>query len=49
MSFLAELWRSIRVRRRLWLLPILILMIIFGGLMILTKGGDFGLFNYSTF
>ena len=38
MDFLAELWRFMRVRKKFWLLPILVMMVVFGGLVILTKG-----------
>lgn len=49
MSFLAELWRFMRARRKFWLLPILIMMIIFGGLIILTKGSAIAPFIYTVF
>jgi uncharacterized protein DUF5989 len=38
MSFLAELWRFIRVRKKFWLLPILAMAVVFGGLIVLTQG-----------
>ncbi|MGB7660895.1 MAG: DUF5989 family protein, partial [Pseudolabrys sp.] len=38
MAFLAELWRFIRVRKKFWLLPILFMTVVFGGLVLLTKG-----------
>jgi Family of unknown function (DUF5989) len=38
MDFLKELWRFMRVRKKFWLLPILIMMVVFGGLVVLTKG-----------
>ena len=38
MDFLNELWRFMRVRKKFWLLPILIMMVVFGGLVVLTKG-----------
>ena len=49
MSFLAELWRFIRVRKKFWLLPILIMMVIFGGLIVLTKGSAIAPFIYTLF
>lgn len=36
MSFLKELWTFMRVRKKFWLLPIMIMMVIFGGLIVLT-------------
>jgi hypothetical protein len=38
MNFLAELWRFMRVRKKFWLLPVLVMMVVFGGLVVLTKG-----------
>jgi hypothetical protein len=37
MDFLAKLWRFMRVRKKFWLMPIVIVMIVFGGLVVLTK------------
>ena len=34
MSFLVELWDFMRVRKKFWLLPILIVMLAFGGFML---------------
>lgn len=49
MSFLAELLRFMRVRKRYWLLPILIMLVIFGGLIVLTKGSAVAPFIYTVF
>lgn len=49
MSFLAELWRFMRVRKKFWLAPILIIMLIFGGLIVLTKGSAIAPFIYTLF
>lgn len=49
MSFLADLWRFLRVRKKFWLLPILITSILFGGLVILTKGTAVAPFIYTLF
>ena len=38
MDFLVELWRFMRIRRKYWLLPIFLVMLMFGGLVVLTKG-----------
>ena len=35
MSFLAELWAFMRVRKKYWLAPILLMLLVFGGLVIL--------------
>ena len=38
LSFAGELWEFIRVRKKFWLLPILVMLAIFGGLIVLTQG-----------
>jgi hypothetical protein len=49
MDLLAELWKFFRVRKKYWLLPILIVMVLFGGLLILTKGSAVAPFIYTLF
>jgi hypothetical protein len=49
MDFLAELWRFMRVRKKFWLLPILVVMLAFGGLLILVKGSAVAPFIYTLF
>jgi hypothetical protein len=49
MDFLLELWRFMRVRKKFWLLPIFLMMILFGGLVILTKGSVVAPFIYTLF
>lgn len=49
MDFLAELWRFMRVRKKFWLLPIMIIMVLFGGLLLLTKGSAIAPFIYTLF
>lgn len=49
MSFLKELWTFLRVRKKFWLLPILIMMVIFGGLVVLTQGSAIAPFIYTIF
>ena len=49
MSFLNELWQYLRVRKKLWLLPILIVMLAFGGLIALTQGSAVAPFIYALF
>lgn len=38
MSFITDLWRFLRVRKKLWLLPIILVMVAIGGLLILAQG-----------
>ncbi len=49
MEFLKELWVFLRVRKKLWLAPIIIVMLIIGGLLILAKGSVVAPFIYTLF
>ncbi len=49
MSFVAELWRFIRVRKKFWLLPVIIMMFLLGGLLILSQGSAIAPFIYTIF
>ena len=49
MSFVKELWMFLRVRRKFWLLPIILIMAIFGGLIILSQGSAVAPFIYTLF
>ena len=49
MDFLRELWRFLRVRKKFWLLPILIMMVVFGGLVVLSQGSAVAPFIYTIF
>jgi len=49
MSFLGELWLFLRERKKLWLLPMLIVLVAFGGLVVLTKGSALAPFIYTLF
>jgi hypothetical protein len=49
MSFLAELWMFLRERKKYWLFPIIFMMVIFGGLGILSQGSAVAPFIYTLF
>ena len=49
MSFLVELWAFMRQEKKFWLLPIVFLMLLFGGLAIVTKGSAVAPFIYAIF
>ena len=49
LEFLADLWAFMRVRKKFWMLPILIMMALFGGLIILTQGSAVAPFIYTIF
>ncbi len=49
MAFLFELWAFIRIRKKFWLLPVLVMMVIFGGLIVLSHGSAVAPFIYTLF
>jgi hypothetical protein len=49
MSFVVEFWSYLRARRKFWLLPVLLVLLLFGGLMILAKGSAIAPFIYTIF
>jgi len=48
-DFIREFWLFLRVRRKYWLLPIVIMLAVFGGLVILAKGSAVAPFIYTLF
>ena len=49
MSFFKELWKFFRVRKKYWLVPIIVMMVVFGGLVLLTQGTAVAPFIYTLF
>jgi hypothetical protein len=49
MSFLIEFWSFLKVRKKYWLLPILLVLVLFGGLIILSQGSAIAPFIYTIF
>jgi len=49
MSFLIELFEFLKVRKKFWLLPIMIMMVLFGGLIVLSQGSAVAPFIYTLF
>ena len=49
MEFIREFWAFLRVRKKLWLAPIIIAMLALGGLIILTEGTVVAPFVYTLF
>ncbi len=49
MDFLYELWRFMRVRKKLWLLPIFIVLLLLGGLIIAVQGSALAPVLYTVF
>jgi hypothetical protein len=48
-DFIQELWRFMRVRKKFWLLPVLLMMVVFSGLVVLSKGSAVAPFIYTLF
>ena len=48
-EFLGELWAFMRERKKFWLLPIVLVLLLFGSLMVLTQGSVVAPFIYTLF
>ena len=49
MEFIKEFWEFLKVRKKYWLLPIIIVLVLFGGLIILSQGSVIAPFIYTIF
>lgn len=49
MAFLKAFWDYLKTRKKLWLLPILLVLALFGGLVVLTEGTAVAPFIYTIF
>ena len=49
MSFFKEFWEFLKIRKKYWLLPIILVLVIFGGLIILSQGSVVAPFIYTIF
>jgi hypothetical protein len=49
LSILSELWDFLKIRKKWWLAPILIFLLLLGGLIILTQGSALAPFIYAIF
>ena len=49
MEFLKEFWEFLKFRKKYWLLPILIVLLLFGGLINLSQGSVIAPFIYTIF
>lgn len=49
MAFLMELWSFMKARKKFWLLPILITLVIFGVLIVFAQGSAVAPFIYTLF
>lgn len=49
MGFLAEFWRFLRVRKKYWLIPLFLMLLLFGSLIFFTSGTAVAPFVYTLF
>lgn len=49
MSFIVEFWQFLKVRKKFWLLPMIIMFVLFGGLTVLAQGSAVAPFIYTIF
>jgi len=49
MSFLKEFWKFLRARKKYWMLPIFVVLMLVGGLIVLTHGTAIAPFIYTLF
>jgi hypothetical protein len=49
LSFVREFWRFMRVRKKYWLLPVMVMMAVFGGVVVLSQGSAVAPFIYTLF
>jgi len=49
MSFLTELWQFLKARKKVWLLPIILMLLVLGGLLVLVQGSAIAPFIYTLF
>jgi len=49
MSFIGDLWGFLKNRKKFWLLPIILVLLLFGALIVLTSGSAIAPFIYTLF
>ena len=49
LAFLAEFWAFMRIRKKFWLLPVVAVLLLLGGLIVLTQGSALAPFIYTLF
>jgi len=49
MNFLIEFWNFLKVRKKYWLIPILLTLVLFGGIIVLSQGSALGPLIYTIF
>jgi hypothetical protein len=46
---LREIWRFLRARKKVWLFPIMLVMVVLGGLLVMVQGSAVAPFIYTLF
>ena len=49
MSFLKELWSFLKVRKKFWMIPVIVVVLVMGGLLLLAQGSAVAPFIYTLF
>jgi hypothetical protein len=49
MDFVMQMWRFLEARRKFWLLPIILVTVLLGGLLVLAQGSVVAPFIYTLF
>lgn len=49
MSFLADFWKFLRVRKKFWLLPMFLMLLLFGTLLLMAESSALAPFIYTLF
>ena len=49
MDFIKEFWQFLRVRKKYWLLPTIIILLLFGGIMVFSQGSAIAPLIYTIF
>jgi hypothetical protein len=49
MAFLLEIWRFLKARKKMWLVPVIVMTLVFGGLLLLAESSALAPFVYALF
>jgi hypothetical protein len=49
MEYVTQMWRFLAVRRKFWLLPIIVVTVLIGGLLVVAQGSVVAPFIYTLF
>jgi hypothetical protein len=49
MEFLSELWGFMKARKKFWLLPVILMLLLLGGLIVFVQGSALAPFIYTVF